>query len=98
MRSKRKTSTNLMGDNSSERWDKSCLIPFADCAANSNKRAANRSKAEKINEKKGVKIHSKIYNHQYCLTSIPQASYSFSFHHVGEEKEENVQVIRMQMH
>jgi hypothetical protein len=35
---------NLRGDNSSEDWEISLVIPFEDCAANSIKRAANRSK------------------------------------------------------
>jgi hypothetical protein len=36
---------NLRGDNSSEDWEISLVIPFEDCAANSIKRAANRSKS-----------------------------------------------------
>lgn len=37
--------SNLRGDNSSEDWEISLAIPFEDCAANSIKRAANRSKS-----------------------------------------------------
>lgn len=71
--------TDLMGVNSSERWelwDTSLFIPFDDCAANSISKAANRSRTArnqpwiKIHQKQKGKRVKQIYNFQGAEQAI----------------------------